>query len=72
MFNEYSGLNAMATPPTTFPLAEGIGVFVGVVAWDLLTDGHLEIIKALLIAAPCTLAWFGVRCWKEKNRDKKH
>ena len=62
----------MTTPPTTLPLAEGIGVFVGVVAWDLVTDGHMEIIKALLIAVPCTLAWFGVRCWKEKSRNKKH
>ena len=62
----------MTTPPTTFPLAEGIGVFVGVVAWDLVTDGHMEIIKALLIAVPCSLAWFGVRCWKEKSRNKKH
>ena len=62
----------MTTPPTTFPHAEGIGVFVGVVAWDLLADGHMEIIKALLIAVPCSLAWFGVRCWKEKSRNKKH
>jgi len=62
----------MTPPPTTFPLAEGIGVFIGVVAWDLLTNGHPEIIKALLISIPCTLAWFGVRRWKEKARNKHH
>ncbi len=56
----------------TFPLSEGIGVFIGVVAWDLLADGHMDIYKALLIAAPVTLGWFGVRCWKARSADKKN
>ena len=32
----------MRTPRATFPVAEGIGVFVGIIAWDLFNDGHLE------------------------------
>jgi arginine exporter protein ArgO len=58
----------MAAPRPTFPIAEGIGIFVGVVAWDLLADGHLEIIRAVLIAGICSLAWFGLRCWKTRNK----
>jgi len=60
----------MTKHQVTFPIAEGLGIFVGIVAWDLLTDGRVDIAKALLIAAPCTIAWFGVRYWKEKNKDK--
>ena len=59
----------MPAPHTTFPVAEGIGIFVGIVAWDLLADGHIEIIKALLIATPCSLVWFGLRRWREKGKD---
>ena len=63
----------MPAPPSTFPLAEGIGIFVGVVAWDLLTGGQVEILKALLIAVPCSLVWFGVRRWRDKaGKSKTH
>lgn len=62
-----STLSIMATPPTSFPVAEGVGIFVGVVAWDLLADGHFAIAKALLIAVSCSLVWFGVRYWREKH-----
>lgn len=57
---------------TTFPIAEGVGIFVGVVAWNLLSDGSIEVIRALLVAVPCTLIWFGLRCWKDGLRDKRH
>ncbi len=57
---------------TEVPIAEGLGIFVGVVGWDLLADGHIEIVKAALIAAPATLIWFGARCWLGKERDKDH
>ncbi len=60
----------MARPHTTFPIAEGFGIFFGVVAWELLTEGHLEIIRAALIAGACSLAWFGLRCWKNRTRNK--
>jgi len=60
----------MAAPHTTFPIAEGFGIFFGVVAWDLLTDGHLEIIRAALIAGTCSLVWFGLRYRKNKTRQK--
>jgi arginine exporter protein ArgO len=57
--------------PTTFPIAEAIGIFVGVVAWDLLSEGRMEIIKALAIAAPCSLVWYGIRYWREKTRRRE-
>lgn len=63
----------MSSPHSTFPLAEGIGIFVGIVAWDLLADGRMDIIKAALIATPCALIWFGVRCWRLRStKDKRH
>jgi uncharacterized membrane protein (UPF0136 family) len=58
----------MARPHTTFPIAEGCGIFFGIVAWDLLTEGHLEIIRAAFIASVCSLVWFGLRCWKARNK----
>ena len=60
----------MAAPRTIFPIAEGLGIFVGFVAWELLTEGHLEIIRAAFIASVCSPAWFGLRCWKNKTRNK--
>ena len=63
-------LSSMPAPHPKFPLAEGIGIFVGIIAWDLLTDGHMEIIKAGLIAVPCSLVWFGIRLWNAKAQDK--
>jgi hypothetical protein len=65
-------MKPMSFPTSSFPVSEGIGVFVGIVAWDLLVDGQWEIVKALLIAAPFTLAWFGLRCWKERTKNKRH
>ena len=61
----------MSTPPSAFPLTEGLGIFVGIVAWDLLADGHMDIMKAVLIALPCTLVWFAVRRWRSKSKDKQ-
>lgn len=61
----------MAGPPTTFPVGETVGFFVGIVAWDLLAEGRIEIIKALLITAPCSLIWYGIRYWFEQVRHKK-
>jgi len=60
----------MAAPRTPFPIAEGLGVFIGVLAWGLLTEGHLEIIRAAFIASVCSLAWFVLRCWKNRTRNK--
>ena len=60
----------MPIRPTTFPFAEGIGIFVGVLAWDLLSEGRLDVFKGLLIAVPCTLGWFALRYWKRKSGNK--
>lgn len=57
---------------TTFPVAEGFGIFVGIVAWDLLADGHMDILKAAAVAIPCAIVWYALRCWREKPHDKSH
>ena len=67
----HARLNTMPTPRTTFPVAEGIGVFVGIIAWDLFNDGHPELLKAIAIAAPCSLIWYGVRHWKARTQNRK-
>jgi len=54
---------------TTFPLAEGVGIFVGIVAWDLLVDGHMEIFRSVLIAAFCSLVWYAIRHWRGRARS---
>jgi hypothetical protein len=61
----------MTAPHTTFPVAEGVGIFVGVVAWYLLTDGRIEIVRAALVAVSCSIVWFGLRCWKDRLRNKR-
>jgi len=70
MLWENERLNLMPTPRTTFPVAEGVGIFVGIVAWDLLSDGHPDLAKAAMIAVPCSLIWFGIRCWRARGKDK--
>ena len=55
-------------PP--FPLIEGVGILIGVMAWDLLNDGYVNIDKAFLIAAPCTLIWFAIRCWRYRAQNR--
>jgi hypothetical protein len=55
---------------TTFPLVEGLGIFVGIVAWDLLVDGHMAIFRSVLIAAFCSFVWFAIRRWRRKARDQ--
>ena len=45
MLWENERLNLMPTPRTTFPVAEGVGIFVGIVAWDHplgRTSGHCQ------------------------------
>ena len=60
----------MPAHKSRFPIAEGVGIFVGVVAWDLLSNGYVEITKALLVAIPSSLAWFAVRYWKDRSIKK--
>jgi hypothetical protein len=62
----------MASGPTAFPIGEAVGIFVGIVAWDLLAEGRMEIIKALVIAVPCSLIWYGALCWLARRREKQH
>jgi hypothetical protein len=61
-------LKSATSRSTKFPLAEGIGIFVGILAWDLLSLGHPDLLKALLIAVPCALVWYAVRYWKHGTK----
>jgi len=54
----------------SFPLIEGVGILIGVMAWDLLNDGYVNIDKAFLIAVPCTLIWFAIRCWRYRIQNR--
>jgi len=58
-------------PHTTFPLAEGLGIFVGIVAWDLLVYGRIQIIRPVLIATACSLVWFAIRHWRGRARNQQ-
>jgi hypothetical protein len=53
-----------------FPLAEGLGIFVGIVAWDLLVDGQMAIFRSVLIAAFCSIVWFAIRHWRGRTRNQ--
>lgn len=65
--------NVMAVPGRV-PITEGIAVFIGVAAWDLLSEGRLDAAKALLIAGSCTLVWYAIRCWRDRPscRDNRN
>jgi hypothetical protein len=67
----HSPQQTTSTPRPAFPIAEGLGIFFGVIGWDLLSDGQLEVIKAALVTAPATLVWFGLRCWNERRRERQ-
>jgi len=60
----------MPFSPMKFPLAEGVGIFVGVLAWDLLSEGRIGLLKALIIAVPCTLAWYAIRRWRHRTENR--
>jgi hypothetical protein len=69
------GKAALSSAPSRskkFPFAEGVGIFVGILAWDLLSEGRLNPLKALLIAVPCTLVWYAIRCWRHGTRRLRH
>jgi hypothetical protein len=65
-------LNPASSRSKKFPLAEGIGIFIGILAWDLLSEGRLDPLKALLIAVPCALVWYAIRCRKHDARKLRH
>ena len=54
-------------PPVRFPLAEGVGIFIGIAAWDVLTLGETDLLKASLIGASSALAWYGVRSFRRRG-----
>ncbi len=61
----------MATPRSNFPVAEGVGIFIGIAAYDLLTDGRMDLLKSLSIAVPAAIVWYAFRLLKDRLRDKQ-
>ncbi len=59
---------AVARVPVRFPVAEGIGIFIGVAAWELLTVGELKLLEALLAGTAGALVWYGVRSLRSGAR----
>ncbi|TMQ77209.1 hypothetical protein ACCUM_3426 [Candidatus Accumulibacter phosphatis] len=51
-------------------MSEGIGIFIGIVAWDVLRAGEMELLKASLIAATGALIWYGARCWLSRRKHR--
>jgi hypothetical protein len=51
----------------SFPTTEGIGIFVGIVAWDVLGSGEAALLKAALVAGAGTLVLYGYRCRRAKR-----
>lgn len=52
-----------------FPTTEGIGIFVGIVAWDVLGSGEAALLKASLLAGAGMLALYGYRCRQARRHD---
>jgi hypothetical protein len=65
-------LNVVASNSTRFPLAESVGIFIGIVAWNLLVEGRMDISIGLIIAVPCSIFWYCVRYWFEKKQKNRH
>ncbi len=63
-------MNAVPQNPLPFPVAEGVGIFIGIVAWNVLTAGELELLRASLIAAGGALVWYGARRWLTGKRRR--
>ncbi|MEF8756449.1 MAG: hypothetical protein V5B60_21340 [Accumulibacter sp.] len=64
-------MNSLAVPSEPFPISEGVGLFVGIVAWDLLSAGEMNLLQAALAAAVGSLAWYAFRCWRARVRGKR-
>ena len=63
-------MSAVPRDPLPFPVAEGVGIFIGIVAWNVLTAGELELLRAPLIAAGGALVWYGARRWLSGKNDR--
>lgn len=63
-------MNAVPQEPLPFPVVEGVGIFIGIVAWNVLTSGELELFRASLIAAGGALVWYGARRWLTGKRHR--
>ncbi len=61
----------MSATRSSFPIAEGVGIFIGVTAWDVLSAGEMELLKAVLIAGSGALSLFVFRCLQTKLRNKR-
>ena len=64
-------MSTLPVPSQRFPVSEGVGLFVGTAAWDLLSAGEMNLLKSALIAAAGALAWYAVRCWRSGSRGQR-
>jgi uncharacterized membrane-anchored protein len=51
------------------PLSESVGVFLGVVGIDWLSDGHAEPFKAVLVAVAVGAAILAARYWLRQRKN---
>lgn len=61
-------MTAVAQPHVPFPIAEGVGIFVGIAAWDVLSAGKIDLVSAALLSAGAAGVWYGARCWLAHRR----
>ncbi len=64
-------MNTVAQPQVPFPLAEGLGIFFGIAAWDVLSVGTVDLLTAGLLSAGAAGVWYGARCWLAHRRRKR-
>ncbi len=64
-------MNAVAGSSQPFPVVEGIAIFIGIVAWDVLSVGEVALVKASIIAFGCALIGYGARALRATCRKRK-
>ncbi len=61
-------MTAVTQPHVPFPIAEAVGIFIGIAAWDVLSIGKVDLLSAALFAAGGAGIWYGARCWLAHRR----
>lgn len=60
----------MSDTPGNFPLAESIGIFLGISGVDWLARGYAEPLKAAAIALACGSAGYAWRRWRQRGAGR--
>ena len=64
-------MSAQVPHKKQFPWLESFGIFMGIIAWNLLANGEIEFFNAALITIPCALIWFMLRCRKSNQQRQQ-